>query len=197
MNVTTDMVKTLRERTSAGVMDCKEALTKAEGDMEKAISYLREKGKVKAAQKAGRETRDGMVGAYIHPGSRLGVLVEINCETDFVAKTEEFKTLVKELAMQIAASNPLVIRREDLPQGTVEKEKEIYRNQALNEGKKEEIIERVVKGRMEKFYREVCLLEQPHIKDEEKRVQDLLDESIAKLGENITISRFVRFKLGE
>ena len=197
MNVTTDMVKTLRERTSAGVMDCKEALTKAEGDMEKAISYLREKGKVKAAQKAGRETRDGMVGAYIHPGSRLGVLVEINCETDFVAKTEEFKTLVKELAMQIAASNPLVIRREDLPQGTVEKEKEIYRNQALNEGKKEEIIERVVKGRMEKFYREVCLLEQPYIKDEEKRVQDLLDESIAKLGENITISRFARFKLGE
>jgi len=197
MNVTTDMVKTLRERTSAGVMDCKEALTKAEGDMEKAISYLREKGKVKAAQKAGRETRDGMVGAYIHPGSRLGVLVEINCETDFVAKTGEFKSLVKELAMQIAASNPLVIRREDLPQGTVEKEKEIYRNQALNEGKKEEIIERVVKGRMEKFYREVCLLEQPHIKDEEKRVQDLLDESIAKLGENITISRFARFKLGE
>lgn len=197
MNVTTDMVKTLRERTSAGVMDCKEALTKAEGDMEKAISYLREKGKVKAAQKAGRETRDGIVGAYIHPGSRLGVLVEINCETDFVAKTEEFKTLVKELAMQIAASNPLVIRREDLPQGTVEKEKEIYRNQALNEGKKEEIIERVVKGRMEKFYREVCLLEQPYIKDEEKRVQDLLDESIAKLGENITISRFARFKLGE
>jgi len=197
MNVTTDMVKTLRERTSAGIMDCKEALTKAEGDMEKAISYLREKGKVKAAQKAGRETRDGMVGAYIHPGSRLGVLVEINCETDFVAKTGEFKSLVKELAMQIAASNPLVIRREDLPQGTVEKEKEIYRNQALNEGKKEEIIERVVKGRMEKFYREVCLLEQPHIKDEEKRVQDLLDESIAKLGENITISRFARFKLGE
>lgn len=197
MNVTTDMVKTLRERTSAGVMDCKEALTKAEGDMEKAISYLREKGKVKAAQKAGRETRDGMVGAYIHPGSRLGVLVEINCETDFVAKTGEFKSLVKELAMQIAASNPLVIRREDLPQGTVEKEKEIYRNQALNEGKKEEIIERVVKGRMEKFYREVCLLEQPYIKDEEKRVQDLLDESIAKLGENITISRFARFKLGE
>lgn len=197
MNVTTDMVKTLRERTSAGVMDCKEALTKAEGDMEKAISYLREKGKVKAAQKAGRETRDGMVGAYIHPGSRLGVLVEINCETDFVAKTGEFKSLVKELAMQIAASNPLVIRREDLPQGTVEKEKEIYRNQALNEGKKEEIIERVVKGRMEKFYREVCLLEQPYIKDEERRVQDLLDESIAKLGENITISRFTRFKLGE
>jgi elongation factor Ts len=197
MNVTTDMVKTLRERTSAGVMDCKEALTKAEGDMEKAISYLREKGKVKAAQKAGRETRDGIVGAYIHPGSRLGVLVEINCETDFVAKTGEFKSLVKELAMQIAASNPLVIRREDLPQGTVEKEKEIYRNQALNEGKKEEIIERVVKGRMEKFYREVCLLEQPYIKDEERRVQDLLDESIAKLGENITISRFTRFKLGE
>ena len=197
MNVTTDMVKTLRERTSAGVMDCKEALTKAEGDMEKAIFYLREKGKVKAAQKAGRETRDGMVGAYIHPGSRLGVLVEINCETDFVAKTGEFKSLVKEVAMQIAASNPLVIRREDLPQGTVEKEKEIYRNQALNEGKKEEIIERVVKGRMEKFYREVCLLEQPYIKDEEKKIQDLLDESIAKLGENITISRFARFKLGE
>ncbi len=197
MNITADMVKTLREKTSAGVMDCKEALTKADGDMEKAISYLREKGKAKAAQKAGRETKDGMVGAYIHPGSKLGVLIEVNCETDFVARTEEFKTLVKELAMQIAASNPLVLRREDLSQEIVEKEKEIYRNQALNEGKKEEIVERIVNGRMEKFYREVCLLEQPYIKDEDKKVQELLDEFIAKLGENISIRRFARFRLGE
>ncbi len=196
-NITADMVKTLREKTSAGVMDCKEALTKAEGDMEKAISYLREKGKAKAAQKAGRATKDGMVGAYIHPGSKLGVLLEVNCETDFVARTQEFKTLVKELAMQIAASNPLVLKREDLSQETVNKEKEIYRNQALNEGKKEEIVERIVNGRMEKFYREVCLLEQPYIKDEDKKIQDLLDEFIAKLGENISISRFVRFRLGE
>ncbi len=197
MNITAGMVKTLREKTSAGVMDCKEALTKTEGDMEKAISYLRKKGKAKAAQKAGRETKDGIVGAYIHPGSKLGVLVEVNCETDFVARTEEFKTLVKELAMQIAASNPQVLKREDLPEETMEKEKEIYRNQALNEGKKEGIIERIVNGRMEKFYREVCLLEQPYIKDEEKKVQDLLDEFIAQLGENISIRRFVRFRLGE
>ncbi len=197
MNITADMVKTLREKTSAGVMDCKEALTKAEGDTEKAISYLREKGKAKAAQKAGRATKDGIVGAYIHPGSKLGVLLEVNCETDFVARTGEFKTLVKELAMQIAASNPLVLKREDLPQETVDKEKEIYRNQALNEGKKEEIVERIVNGRIEKFYREVCLLEQPYIKDEDKKIQDLLDEFIAKLGENISISRFVRYRLGE
>lgn len=197
MNITADMVKTLREKTSAGVMDCKEALTKAEGDIEKAISCLREKGKARAAQKAGRATKDGIVGAYIHPGSKLGVLLEVNCETDFVARTQEFKTLVKELAMQIAASNPLVLKREDLPQETVDKEKEIYRNQALNEGKKEEIVERIVNGRIEKFYREVCLLEQPYIKDEDKKIQDLLDEFIAKLGENISISRFVRFRLGE
>ena len=197
MNITADMVKTLREKTSAGVMDCKEALTKAEGNIEKAISHLREKGKAKAAQKAGRATKDGIVGAYIHPGSKLGVLLEVNCETDFVARTGEFKTLVKELAMQIAASNPLVLKREDLPQETVDKEKEIYRNQALNEGKKEEIVERIVNGRIEKFYREVCLLEQPYIKDEDKKIQDLLDEFIAKLGENISISRFVRFRLGE
>jgi len=197
MNITADIVKTLREKTSAGVMDCKEALTKAEGDIEKAISYLREKGKAKAAQKAGRATKDGMVGAYIHPGSKLGVLLEVNCETDFVARTGEFKTLVKELAMQIAASNPLVLKREDLPQETVDKEKEIYRNQALNEGKKEEIVEKIVNGKIEKFYREVCLLEQPYIKDEDKKIQDLLDEFIAKLGENISISRFVRYRLGE
>ncbi len=197
MNITADMVKTLREKTSAGVMDCKEALTKAEGNIEKAISHLREKGKAKAAQKAGRATKDGIVGAYIHPGSKLGVLLEVNCETDFVARTGEFKTLVKELAMQIAASNPLVLKREDLPQETVDKEKEIYRNQALNEGKKEEIVERIVNGRIEKFYREVCLLEQPYIKDEDKKIQDLLDEFIAKLGENISISRFVRYRLGE
>ncbi len=197
MNITADMVKTLREKTSAGVMDCKEALTKAEGNIEKAISHLREKGKAKAAQKAGRATKDGIVGAYIHPGSKLGVLLEVNCETDFVARTGEFKTLIKELAMQIAASNPLVLKREDLPQETVDKEKEIYRNQALNEGKKEEIVERIVNGRIEKFYREVCLLEQPYIKDEDKKIQDLLDEFIAKLGENISISRFVRFRLGE
>ncbi len=197
MNITADMVRTLRERTSAGVMDCKEALTKAEGDMEKAISYLREKGKAKAAQKAGRATKDGMVGAYIHPGSKLGVLVEVNCETDFVARTQEFQNLVKELAMQIAASNPLVLKREDLAPEAVDKEKEIYRNQALNEGKKEEIIERIVNGKLEKFHQEVCLLEQPYIKDEDKKVQDLLDESIAKLGENISIGRFARFRLGE
>lgn len=197
MNITADMVKTLREKTSAGVMDCKEALTKAEGNIEKAISHLREKGKAKAAQKAGRATKDGIVGAYIHPGSKLGVLLEVNCETDFVARTGEFKTLIKELAMQIAASNPLVLKREDLPQETVDKEKEIYRNQALNEGKKEEIVERIVNGRIEKFYREVCLLEQPYIKDEDKKIQDLLDEFIAKLGENISISRFVRYRLGE
>ena len=197
MNITADMVKTLREKTSAGVMDCKEALTKAKGNIEKAISHLREKGKAKAAQKAGRATKDGIVGAYIHPGSKLGVLLEVNCETDFVARTGEFKTLIKELAMQIAASNPLVLKREDLPQETVDKEKEIYRNQALNEGKKEEIVERIVNGRIEKFYREVCLLEQPYIKDEDKKIQDLLDEFIAKLGENISISRFVRYRLGE
>jgi elongation factor Ts len=195
--ISAQAVKELRERTGAGMMDCKNALIEANGDMERAIEILREKGLAAAAKKAGRVANEGLVEAYIHGGGRIGVLVEVNCETDFVANTEEFRNFVKEICMQIAAANPRYISREDVPQEVIEKEKEILRAQALNEGKPANVIDKIVEGRLEKFYKENCLLEQEYIRDPEKTVKDLLNEMIAKLGENIIIRRFARFERGE
>lgn len=195
--VTAAMVKELRERTGAGMMDCKNALVEAEGDIEKAIEVLRVKGLAQAAKKAGRIASEGLVEAYIHLGGRIGVLVEVNCETDFVAKTDEFRHLCRDIAMQIAASRPEYVRREDVPVEVVNKEKQILREQALEEGKPEKIVERMVEGRIGKFFKENCLVEQPYIRDPDKSVQDLLNEIISKLGENITVRRFARFEVGE
>ncbi len=190
-------VKELRERTGAGMMDCKKALTESNGDMEKAIEILREKGLAAAAKKAGRIATEGIVESYIHGGGRIGVLIEVNSETDFVAKNEEFRQFVKDMAMQVAATNPLYVKREEVDPHVIEKEKEIFRAQALNEGKPEKIVEKMVEGRIEKYYKEICLLEQPFIKDTDKTVQDMLSALIAKIGENLSIRRFVRFEKGE
>ncbi|HOS68777.1 MAG TPA: translation elongation factor Ts [Bacillota bacterium] len=195
--ISASAVKELRERTGSGMMDCKKALTESNGDMEKAIEILREKGLAAAAKKAGRIASEGIVDSYIHGGGRIGVLIEVNSETDFVAANEEFRQFVKDMAMQVAASNPLYVKREDVDPKVIEKEREIYRAQALNEGKPEKIIEKMVEGRVEKFYKEICLLEQPFIKDTDKTVQEVLTSLIAKIGENITIRRFVRFERGE
>lgn len=192
-----DLVKELRERTGAGMMDCKRALAETGGDLEKALVYLRERGLAAAAKKAGRATKEGRIEAYIHAGGRLGVLIEVNCETDFVAKTDDYQTLCRELAMQVAASNPLYIERNDVPPDQLEKEKEILRTQAINEGKPEKVIDKIVSGRLEKYFQEVCLLEQPYIRDPERTVKDLINEYIARLGENIIVRRFCRFRLGE
>jgi elongation factor Ts len=191
------LVKELRERTGAGMMDCKRALAEMNGDLDKAIDYLREKGLAAAAKKAGRITAEGLVESYIHGGGRIGVLVEVNCETDFVAKTDEFKSLARDIAMQVAASKPEYVRREEVPAEVVEKEKEILAAQAANEGKPEKIIQRMVEGRIEKFYKEVCLLEQPFIKNPDITVSQMITESISKIGENISVRRFVRYELGE
>jgi elongation factor Ts len=196
-NVNAQLVKELREKTGAGMLDCKKALEEANGDITKASEILREKGLAAAANKAGRVATEGLVESYIHGAGRVGVLVEINCETDFVAKTDQFKTFVRDIAMHIAASNPLYVRREDVSEEALNKEKEILRNQALNEGKPEKIIEKMVEGRMSKFYEEFCLLEQPFIKDPDKKIQELLNEKISQIGENISIRRFARFGLGE
>ncbi len=190
-------VKELRERTGSGMMECKKALTETSGDIEKAIVYLREKGLAAAAKKAGRTAKDGKIEAYIHPGARLGVLLEVNCETDFVAKTDEYQNLCHEIAMQIAAADPSYLNRDQVPEQVLEQEKEIAKTQALAEGKPEKVIPKIVEGRVEKFYQSVCLLEQPYIRDPNRTVRDLLNEAISKLGENIIISRFVRFRLGE
>lgn len=197
MAITAEMVKELREKTGAGMMDCKNALVAANGDMERATIILREKGLATAAKKAGRIASEGIVDAYIHLGGRIGVLIEVNCETDFVAKTDEFRQLVKDIAMQVAAYKPMCVRREELPQDVVEQEKAVYRAQGLNEGKPERIIDKIVEGRMEKFYQQVCLLEQPFIKDPDRTVQDIVNEKIAKIGENISVRRFARFEMGE
>ena len=178
-------------------MDCKRALEKANGNLEKALDYLREQGVAKASQKAGRSTREGLVYSYIHPGEKLGVLLEINCETDFVARTDDFRNLAKDVAMQVAASSPITIKREDFPAELLEKEKEIYKAQVLKEGKPEKILDKIIQGKLEKYFQEFCLLEQPFIKDEDRTVKQRIDETIAKLGENITVKRFVRFRLGE
>jgi elongation factor Ts len=197
MEISATVVKDLREKTGAGMMDCKKALTEAGGDMEKAIKLLREQGLAKAASKAARVAKEGLIYSYIHPGDKLGVLVEINCETDFVAMTDDFKHLCKDVAMQIAAANPLVVKREELDSELVTKEREIYRTQALNEGKPEKIVDKIVDGKIEKYYQEVVLTEQLFIKDPEKTIKDLVTESIARIGENIQIKRFARFRLGE
>jgi len=195
--ITAEMVKQLRERTGSGMMDCKKALAEANGDVEKAIEILREKGLAAAAKKAGRIAAEGIVDAYIHGNGRIGVLVEVNIETDFAAANEEFKQFVKEIAMQIAAAKPEYVRREEVPAEVIEKEMNILRVQAKNEGKPDNIIEKMVEGRMEKFYKEVCLLEQPWIKDPDKTIKQLLAEKIATIGENINIRRFARFERGE
>ena len=195
--ITAEMVKTLRERTGAGMMDCKKALNATEGNMDKAIDFLREKGLAAAAKKADRIATDGLVESYIHAGGRIGVLVEINCETDFVAKTDDFKTLVKDIAMHIAAANPLYVLREEVPAEILTHEREILKAQAINEGKPENIAEKMVEGRIEKYYKDHCLMDQIFVKDGESTITELIKSNIAKMGENITIRRFARFNLGE
>ncbi|MGB9903592.1 MAG: translation elongation factor Ts [Desulfotomaculales bacterium] len=195
--VTAAMVKELRERTGAGMMDCKKALAETGGDMQKAIDYLREKGLAAAAKKAGRVAAEGVVDAYVHPGGKVGVLLEVNCETDFVARTDDFRALVHDLALQVAAAKPGYVRREDVPEEVLAREKEILAAQAAGEGKPEKVIGKIVEGRLEKFFKEACLLEQPFIKNPDITVGQLVNEHIARLGENIIVRRFVRFELGE
>jgi len=197
MAITAGMVKELREITGAGMMECKKALVETDGDLQKAVDYLREKGLAAAAKKADRVAAEGAVGSYIHAGGKIGVLVEVNCETDFVAKTDDFQALVKDIAMQIAATNPTFLKREDVPSDVIAHEREVLRVQALNEGKPEAIVERMIDGRIEKFYKENCLLEQPFIKDGDQSVSDIITEKIAKIGENISVRRFTRYQLGE
>ncbi len=193
------LVKELRDRTGAGVMDCKEALQAAKGSLEGAVEYLRKKGLAAASKRAHREAREGVVGAYIHPGAKLGVLVEVNCETDFVAKTDVFQELVKDLAMQIAAANPAYVSRDDVPGSVVEKEREIYRGQLEDQKKPSQVVDKIIEGRLEKFFSEQCLLEQPFIKDAsgKTRIKDLVDGVNAKTGERVVVKRFARFQVGE
>lgn len=195
--ITAAMVKDLRETTGAGMMDCKKALAAVDGNKEKAIDWLREKGMAAAAKKDGRIAAEGACVAYIHAGGKIGVLVEVNCETDFVAKTEDFLGFAKDIAMQIAAANPTCIRREEVDANAVSHEREVLRQQALNEGKPEKIVEKMVEGRIEKYYKEVCLMEQPFVKDPDKTIEQLVKEKIAKIGEKISIRRFTRYQLGE
>ena len=190
-------VKELRERTGAGMMDCKKALNEVGGDMDKAIDFLREKGLAAAAKKEGRIAAEGIVEAYIHGGGRIGVMLELNCETDFVAKTDEFKQFARDIALQIAAAKPLYLSKADVPEEVLEHEKNILRAQALNEGKPEKIVDKMVEGRISKFYKEVCLLEQEFVKDPDKTINDIVLEKTAKIGERIVIRRFVRFEMGE
>jgi len=196
-NISASFVKDLRARTGAGIMDCKEALKNCNGNLDEAIDFLRKKGIAKAEKKAGRQAEQGTVLSYIHPGNRIGVLVEVNCETDFVAKTDDFLNLARNIAMQIAATNPMSLDRDSINQTKLEKEKEILLEQAKSSGKPESILDKIVDGRIEKYFQENCLLEQPYIKDADKSVQDILTESIATLGENISIARFARFELGD
>jgi elongation factor Ts len=197
MNITAVMVKELRQKTGAGVLACKEALVEAEADMEKAIQILREQGTAVAAKRLGREVSEGIVTSYIHAGSRIGVLLELNCETDFVARTEDFQQLARDISMQIAAKRPLYVKREDVPESEIEKEKTILRTQAINEGKPENIADKIVEGRIKKFFSTVCLMEQEFIKDSDKTIGDLVLEKISTIGENMSIRRFARFELGE
>ncbi|MCS6825839.1 MAG: translation elongation factor Ts [Caldilinea sp.] len=194
--ITAEMVKQLREATNAGVLDCKKALVETNGDFEAAVEILRKKGLATAAKKAGREANEGLIGSYVHPGSKVASLVEVNCETDFVARTDEFQQLARDLAMHVTASRPQYISREDVPADVIAKEREVYREQMANSGKPAEVIERIVDGKLEKWYEEVCLLEQPFIKDPQITIKDLLTSRIASLGENIKIRRFCRFEVG-
>lgn len=197
MQITAQMVKELRERTGAGMMDCKAALAETGGDMDKAVDLLRKKGLAAAAKKAGRVAAEGVVASYIHAGGKIGVLIEVNCETDFVAKTEEFQQLVRDIAMHVAASEPRFVRREEVTADVLEREREIYREQAAASGKPANVIEKIVEGKMDKFYAEACLLEQPFVKNPDQTVGQLVTEAVAKIGENIQVRRFVRYKLGE
>ncbi|MGQ9512553.1 translation elongation factor Ts [Thermodesulfitimonas sp.] len=197
MEVPAKLVKELRERTGVGMMECKKALAETGCDIEKAIVLLRERGLAAAAKRAGRVAAEGMIAAYIHPGSRVGVLVEVNCETDFVAKTDDFKNFVHDVTLQIAASRPEYVSREDVPPEVIDREREILRAQARGEGKPERVVEKIVEGRLEKFFKEACLLEQPFVKNPDITVKDLLNEVIVRTGENVVIRRFTRYELGE
>ena len=197
MNITASQVKELRNKTGAGMMDCKNALVHSDGEINKAIDYLRKTGVSKAEKKGSRDTKEGLVYSYIHAGGKLGVIIELNCETDFVASNIDFKNLAHDLSMHIAATNPISINKDTIDQSIIDREKEIYIDQAKSEGKPDKIIEKIVNGRLLKFFQETCLLEQTFIKDQEKRVSDLITESISKLGENITIRRFIRYAIGE
>jgi elongation factor Ts len=197
VEISATMVRDLREKTGAGMMDCKKALAETGGNFEKAVDYLRQKGLATAAKRAGRVASEGRIGSYIHAGGKIGVMVEVNCETDFVAKTDDFQTFAKDVAMQIAASNPLYVRREDVAPETLEREREIYRIQAREAGKPEKVMDKIVEGKLEKFYGEVCLMEQTFVKDTDITIQDLLNGLIGKLGEKIEIRRFARFQVGE
>lgn len=199
MSPTAESIQKLRAMTGAGIMDCKAALAASGDDMDKAIQYLREKGMTSAVKKATRTAKEGLVYSYIHAGGKLGVLVEVNCETDFVARTEDFQNLVKEIAMQVAAANPLYVRREDVPTEMIEKEKEIYRAQLKEENKPEKVWPKIVDGKLEKFYSQVCLLDQPYIRDTsgKEKIKDLVTNAVAKIGENLVVRRFARFRVGE
>jgi elongation factor Ts len=197
MEISAKLVKELRDRTGAGMMECKSALVESKGNLPEAEIILRKRGIASASKKSTRTTKQGMIGSYIHPGAQLGVLVEVNCESDFVARTDDFQDLVKDLAMQIAAADPQFIRKEDVTPDALAKEKEIQRGRALQEGKPEKMVDKIIEGRMNKFYEEVCLYEQPFIKENSTTVADVIKTKIAKLGENISVSRFVRFKVGE
>ncbi len=196
MKITSQMVKELRDKTAAGMMDCKKALSETDGDIEKAVDLLRQKGLAVAAKRAGRATSEGVVETYIHAGGKLGVMVELNCETDFVAKTDDFKAFAKDIAMHIAATSPVALSKEDVPAEVVEREKEIYIQQALDAGKPENIIEKIIGGKMDKFLSEICLLEQKFVKDPDHSIQDLITNLIGKMGENISIKRYTRFQVG-
>ena len=196
MTITSQMVKELRDKTNAGMMDCKKALTDTGGDMEKAIDLLRQKGLAVAAKRAGRETKEGVVEAYIHAGGKLGVMVEVGCETDFVAKTDDFKAFAKNVAMHIAAANPVAVNRDEVPPEVLQREKDIYVNQALESGKPQQIVEKIVVGKVEKYLADICLMEQKYVKNDELTIQDLLNELVAKMGENISIKKFARFQIG-
>ena len=196
MSISAQHVKELREKTAAGMMDCKKALEECKGDMEKAVDWLRQKGLAKAAKKAGRSTEQGMIGSYVHSTGKIGVLVEIKCETDFVARTEAFQEFAKNIAMQIAAAAPLALDAESLDPALAEREREIYRQKAREEGKPDAIVDKIAEGAVKKYYKEVCLLEQPFIKDDKKSVRDLLNETIAAVGENMAVGRFTRMQLG-
>lgn len=195
--ISASLVKDLREKTGAGMMDCKKALSECGGDFEKAVKFLREKGIADASKRSGKATKEGVVFSYIHPGNKIGVLVEINCETDFVARTPDFLVFAKDIAMHIAASSPLYVKRDEVPSSALDAEKEVLMNQARESGKPENVLEKIVEGRIDKFYAQICLLEQPFIKDMNKTVEELLKETIGKIGENIQVRRFSRYQLGE
>lgn len=197
MSISAKQVKELRDRTGIGMMECKKALTETEGNIDKAIELLRKRGMAKAEKKSGRDVNEGIIQAYIHPGSKIGVLIEVNCETDFVSKNDDFKDFVNDICMHIAATNPMALRREDISEKIIEKEKEIFRAQGTNEGKPATIVEKIMVGRIEKFYTQNCLLEQGFVKDPQKTVKEYINEAILRIGENISVNRFTRYELGE